>query len=276
VFGVLALVAAGILHPGYYYGHLSGSIEPTQETLNIRALAETCPRWRWVFPRNHAYQYVGLTRQADENWELHIYPASRTWRLGDETGVLDADALDRLMPADRWAEPNGATRGERLAHLLSVLESLGNGTFYPTNHDEYVFEKPFPARYQHFTLGIGLGLALVLGPWCAIWLVFLVVRGKAYRGVRASPGKVYLVTLGVVAAADALWSLVYVMLSPGPVAELMELLLGLVNLPGLILLSNDVLTSIIYITSAMLWATLVSIIAALRARRQMSAPAEAR
>jgi hypothetical protein len=56
----------------------------------------------------------------------------------------------------------------------------------------------------------------------------------------------------------------------------MELLLGLVNLPGLILLSNDVLTSIIYITSAMLWATLFSIVAALRARRQMSASAEAR
>jgi len=272
--GVLALAAAGILHPGLYYGHLSGSIWPTQEILHINAVAETGPRWRWVFPRTHSYDSVCIARKADKNWELHIDLASRTWRLGDETGPLDAAALDRLMPADQWSQPDSATRDERLAHLVSVLESMGNGSFPPARHHGYASEKPFRAYYSHGTLGMSMGLPF-LGLWCLVWPVYLVVCRRAYRGVRASPGKVYLVTLGVVVAADALCSLLHVMFSPGPVAELMEFLSALVNLPAAVLLGNYVLTPIGFVTGAVLWATLLSIVAAFRARRRLLASADA-
>jgi len=234
--------------------------------------AETRSRWCWGEPSSHVYESVELDQcgSGHAKWEATIDLLTRTWRRGEETGALDAEGLARLLASDSDLNAERLEDREGIEALLSVLESLGNGTFYPARHHAYYFERPFHASYQHFTLGMGLGPPLVV-LWCLVWPVYLVVRRKAYRGARASPGKVYLVTLGVVVAADALCILLHVIFSPGPVSELMEWLLGLVNLPALILLGT-----VEYISGAVMWATLCSIVAALRARRQLSASAEAR
>jgi hypothetical protein len=193
-----------------------------------------------------------------------------TWRCGSESGDLDEDALARLVAPDADPATLPTNFRTQVKGVLKLLHALRDGTAKPPRHHMYRLESPVRASYQHFTCGRNYGFFAVLA-WLAAWpLSFFAPATRSKRG-RLSPLRIYFLTLVVMLAINAVLFLIGSLSSPGPIAELVEFLLGLVNLPAWVLAGYPgVLTWMGPVLGALGWATVVSVARLIKRRAQNS------
>jgi len=265
--GIFYLAAAAVLicicllvQPGVYSGLFDGSITlaagDLYQVLHLRA--ETTPQWHWARPRNHRYESVALRIMAGENKPATLDLPAGTWRSGAESGALDEDALARLVAADAGPTTLPTEFRTQIKGVLELLHDLRDGNARPPRHHSHNLESPVHASYQHFTSGRNYGVFAVWA-WLGVWpFSFLVPAVRSRRGW-LSPLRIYLLALAVTLALDGLLFLIGSLSSPGPLAELVELLLAMVNLPAWVVLGGrGVLSWTGFVFGALGWATLLS------------------
>lgn len=259
IVGVLPLCCL-VAGPGVYSGHFSGSITlgDGEAYVYLHLNTETAPQWYWVHPRNHRYDNVTLKIIAGTHSEATVNLQAGTWQAGPEKGSVHVDGLARLFaPRDAAMVPDQYR--QQVEAVVAILHALRDGTAPPVMHHGHQVESPFRASYQHSSPGADYGFS-ALWVWLTLWPLCLLVVAAQSRRSRFTPILAFLITLAVMAALDTALIVVGMIFSPGPVSELMEFLLGLINAPAMIVLGPMMGGWALLVLGALGWATVISIV----------------
>ncbi len=258
ILGVLPLCCL-VAAPGLYSGSFKGSITLGGDDgylyLHL-STNETSPQWYWARPRNHRYEHLTLKIIAGTHSRATVNLQAGTWQAGSEKGTVDIDGLARLLAPRDAAMVSDQYRGQVEA-VLAILHALRDGTAPAVMHHGHEVESPFRAFYQHGTPGVSYGFFGIY-LWLGLWPLFLLVARFQVRMGRVGPLGAYLLTLAIMAALDGALLGVAAIFSPGPVSELVEFLLGLINAPAMIVLEPMMGGWILFVLGALGWATFVS------------------
>jgi len=258
--GAVLVCLCVLVEPGIYRGIFQAKVSVYAGGLDwfLRLRAETPPRWHWGPPRNHRYETATLEIMGEQDQTVALDLRRGTWRRGSEAGRLDRESLTRLVAAeaDRSSLPAGLDT--QVGAVLDLLHALRDGKAEPPRHHGWSVDTPFQASVWHFTSGSNYGLVAACA-WLGLWpLAFLIPAARAKRR-RLSPMRIYLLALAVVFALNGLLLLTQRIFSPGAVAEGTESLIGLVNLPALVLLRERIdLSWFGIVLGPFGWATLIS------------------
>lgn len=262
VIGVILCLTAMAVRPGVYRGSLHGRFTfEGEETVSFVSLrAETNPEWRWAYPRNHRYQRATMTILNEGERTVQLDLARGTWTCGDDEGHLNARGLSRLLAASR--RNITATSPNMLQQEKSLLKSLHQihvGEFLRPRHHSYHMDDPLRASFQHFTSGQNWGLYGVFA-WLLAWPVYLVFFKPPSSSRWLTPRRGFLVTGGTVVALDLIFISIDALFSPGDISEAMAFLIGLLNVPALIVLGDrSVATWLGLAFGAVTWSVLISV-----------------
>jgi hypothetical protein len=270
IVGALLLVVSAI-RPGRYGGFVNGNltIDAPGFIRSVSIEAQTPPSWRWIPPRNHKYQKATMTISSpDVEKAVVINLVDGTWRRDGDAGVLDSDSILRLITFGNDTELSSMPLEAQVQGLLDQLQQLRSGTFLPARHHTHQMDKPFLAYYQHFTIGWNVGPYGIF-VWLMVWPVWLLLERPKTPGRWLTPLRAFTLTLAIVAGLDLLFGGIAIAFSPGAVSEMMEMLVGVVNLPAAIVLGDREASSWIGLAfGALSWSVIVSMIVIFRNSRE--------
>ena len=192
-------------------------------------------------------------------------------------GKLDADSLVRLATEYDDARAASPEMLEQVQALLTSLREMHEGRFLRPMHHTHDVETPFHASYSHFTSGANYGLYAVFA-WLLIWPAYLVLfrRASVWRGL--TPGRAFLQTGGVVIAIDVTLIGIHRVFSTGNTSQVIEFLLGVLNMPAAIVLAvldhPFAFSGTVLAIGAVGWSVIASVAVLLKRRTRRRAPVD--
>jgi hypothetical protein len=256
--GLILLYLSLVMQPGLYHGYFGGGFTVDAGDTHGPTVvhAETAPQWYWMRPSNHRYNSATLRTFSDREVKLNLLDA--TWQSGQDKGTLNTESLACLLASVDHGSDRTAEYESQIEALLDFLEAMRNGTAPPPRHHRYYIESPISASYQHHTSGRNDGL-MALCVWAVAWPVLLSVIWALARKARYGPAVVYGVVLAVIVGLDIVLTVIGLVTSPGSVAEHVEFLLAVVNLPAWAILGDRLVLSWLgLVIGALGWATVAS------------------
>jgi hypothetical protein len=232
ILGIISILIYAVLRPGIYYGaaQVNCTFLTSNRYTSLRVDAETEPRWYWIKPRNHSYNDVIFSVNSSKCIRGNLQTG--TWGKGTDSGKLDIPGLARMINPK---EPLTPEYRRQLQSILENLNALHKGTFYLPRHYPYHFDKPINMQCSHFTPGSNYGFWGLL-IWIGIWPVCMVFSKRPQNDLTRSPVKVFVITILIVVFINTALVLVWKLFSPGPVSEIIECVISLVNSPSSLIL----------------------------------------
>jgi hypothetical protein len=265
--GTLVLFCCVTLRPGVYRGVVNAhlTVDATLSQGDVILRAETEPQWYWVQPENHRYRHMSLEILGYADTKADVNLLAGTLQAGSHNENLDVDGLAKLIVPHSTPVLHDDFRTQ-ISGVLALLYQFRDGTAPRPRHHPHSIDSPVHASIQHFTTGANRGF-IVMWLWIGAWpLALLAQTARSHQGW-CNPLLAYLITLALVVTIDAVLIGIGMAFSPGPISELMEFLLGLLNCPGLMVLGERFFSLAGLVLGALSWATLASMATLVVARQ---------
>jgi hypothetical protein len=254
IIGIGLVIIYLIVRPGIYYGivNIDYSLQTDNIFSSLRIRAETKPRWYWIEPRNHIYGDITLNIDSGKIIKGNL--RAGTWDKDSDSGKLDIPGLARMIAPK---EPLTAEYRSQLQGILENLDALHKGTFYPPRHHTYYFDKPVKMSCSQGTDGTNYSFIGLLA-WIGIWPVCMFVSKRPQKVLLHSPIKAFFITFFIVVTVNLLLILIWKVFSPGPISEILEFVIVVLNFPASLLFTNGLGPWAGIGLSALLWGDIVS------------------
>lgn len=237
--GALVLIECNFIQSGFYAGWFRAQFDYDDGNAVLGRVvikAESDSVWHWNRPRNLSYRTAEMA--TDWEWDnasrVTFDLSAGTWRWNGSAGRTTARTVPALIARidDLDPIPEAVRPQMEFAHV--VLTGLRDGPKWSDSHHIYYIDFPPNAQIRHHIGGWNVGRYLYW-VWLAAWPVFLwkARRRPEPQGPRfSSVFRIYLKCVAVVVLCNIFCFAIFFLSTPGPIAESLELIGALVNLPA--------------------------------------------